>query len=196
MVPLRHLHRFVKQFVQNPRTTGAILPSGTYLTAAMLKPIDFTRARSVVELGPGEGSFTRELLRRLSPDAHLTVIEVNQEFCRLLRNIQDSRLTVMNGDARKLSTLVRKTEYVVSGLPLVGFPAAVHRSILEQIKTVTTVAYVQFHYSTLGEKYFNEVLGTTTRMWVPANVPPAFVYVYKVNGKTQTKRPTPAISHS
>ena len=53
---------FLRQFVQSPRTVGAVLPSSPALARAMLAPIDFASARTIVEFGPGTGAFTREIV--------------------------------------------------------------------------------------------------------------------------------------
>ena len=52
---------FLRQFVRSPRTVGAVLPSSAALARAMLAPIDFASARTIVEFGPGTGAFTRAI---------------------------------------------------------------------------------------------------------------------------------------
>ncbi len=58
---------FLRQFVQSPHTVGAVLPSSAALAHAMLAPIDFASARTIVEFGPGTGAFTRQIAARLAP---------------------------------------------------------------------------------------------------------------------------------
>ena len=41
----------------------------------VLAPVDWERASVIVEYGPGVGTLTAEILRRMRPDARLVVIE-------------------------------------------------------------------------------------------------------------------------
>ena len=53
---------FLKQFLLNPRKIGAIAPSGKALAKRMIQPINFKKAKCIVEYGPGTGSFTDGLV--------------------------------------------------------------------------------------------------------------------------------------
>ncbi len=170
---------FLKQFLKNPQQVGALSPSGKGLARAMMKPIDFDKANEIVELGPGTGPFTRELLKRMKPTARLHVVEINDEFCKQLREIDDKRLNVIHGDAQKLSKLVPHADYVVSGLPLVAFPRELVAAILDEIAKITG-NYIQFHYSTLAEGILRKRFKKVTRKVVLLNVPPAVVYTVTV----------------
>ena len=75
--PTRTAALFLRQFVQSPRTVGAVLPSSAALARAMLAPIDFASARTIVEFGPGTGAFTREIAARLTPECRYLGIELN-----------------------------------------------------------------------------------------------------------------------
>src|SRR5687767_10748196 len=71
---------FARTFFRNPRMLGSIVPSSRFLIRKLLRPIDWSRARVIVEYGPGVGTITREALRRMRPDATLIAIETNDEF--------------------------------------------------------------------------------------------------------------------
>ncbi len=72
---------------------GSIIPSSRFLVNAVLAPIDWSRARVIVEYGPGVGTFTAEILRRMRSDARLIVIETNLEFVQFMgESLPDSRL--------------------------------------------------------------------------------------------------------
>ena len=73
--------------------TASMFPSSRYLANALTKPIDFRRARTVVELGPGTGAVTNEILKRMRPDAKLFAVDINETFIDHLRSTcQDPRL--------------------------------------------------------------------------------------------------------
>jgi len=89
----------------------------------------------------------------------------------------------LNEDARRLSSLVKHADYVVSGLPLVAFDEEAHREVLNEIAKITRHRYIQFHYSSLGEKYLLERFGSFEREYVLRNAPPAFVYMIDLEKK-------------
>jgi ubiquinone/menaquinone biosynthesis C-methylase UbiE len=53
----------------------------------------------VLEVGPGFGATTRVLASR---DGHLSVLELEQEYCRRLRLVLPERVTVEQGDATQM----------------------------------------------------------------------------------------------
>src|ERR1700751_4473580 len=84
---------FARNFFKYPSMLGSIVPSSRFLVKDLMNQIDWNRARIVVEFGPGVGTITRELLKRMRPDATLVVIELNEEFVQYLANsIHDPRL--------------------------------------------------------------------------------------------------------
>lgn len=170
--------QFISQFFKKPLETGAVLPSSPLLAKAMADRINFKTAKIIVELGPGTGSITKELLKRMRKDAKLVAIEINKEFCTELKSIADPRLEVFEGDARHFSRIIKQADVVVSGLPLVSFSDKDHHAVLSEIKKVAK-QYVQFHYSPLGESEMKEHFGKFERKIVLGNVPPAIVYTIK-----------------
>lgn len=165
------------------RTSGAIVRSSPYLIARLLRAIDFDSARIIVQLGIGTGCITRELLRRLRPDARLISVEVNEVFVDECRRIRDKRLVVAHGCAGSLPRLLRElgvgeTDYVVSSLPLAIMDGALVDRILavSQASLAPTGMFLQYQYSlkhlaALERRYDDVRLGFTLR-----NLPPAFVY--------------------
>jgi ubiquinone/menaquinone biosynthesis C-methylase UbiE len=53
----------------------------------------------VLEIGPGFGATTRVLARR---NGHLSVLELDQDYCERLRRVLGERVTVEQGDATQM----------------------------------------------------------------------------------------------
>ena len=68
--PLSEALLFASNFLRHPNMLGSIIPSSRFLVDLVLEPIDWGRARVIVEYGPGIGTFTGEILRRMRSDAH------------------------------------------------------------------------------------------------------------------------------
>ena len=167
---------FIKQFILHPKEVGAVTPSGPELIKLMMEPIDFAKTSHIVEVGPGDGAITKALLKKMSPESKLTAIEINKEFCNELKKINDSRLTVINGDAFEISSIVTEAEYVVSGLPLVSFSEKKVDSFLTQAKTIAKQSYIQYNYSPLREAQYKKHFKQVSRKIAIKNIPPAIVY--------------------
>src|SRR5258708_37456125 len=98
---------FFEQSMQAWGPTASLFPSSRYLANALIRPIDFRRARTVVELGPGTGAVTNEILKRLRPDGKLIAVDINQTFIHHLRNTcHDPRLVPLCGSAADLRSLL------------------------------------------------------------------------------------------
>jgi phospholipid N-methyltransferase len=87
---------------------GSLFPSSRFLVERLLRKIDWSQARVIVEYGPGVGSFTVEILRRMRPDALLIVMETNPDFVDFLRcSFSDARLRVVHGSAVEVKRVLQ-----------------------------------------------------------------------------------------
>ena len=77
---LKNKFDFFKVAVKNLKTSGTLIPSSKFLAQKMLKNIDFYASNVLVELGPGNGAITHEILKNIGPNSHLICFEVNDEF--------------------------------------------------------------------------------------------------------------------
>jgi len=167
---------FIKNAILHHNTTGAIASSSESLAKAIIEHVDFSKAKQIVELGPGTGALTKRILASMRPDAKLTVIELNKEFCEKLSCIDDARLTVINDDALNIASYIPSADYVFSSIPLTYFSKEKHTKLLGKIKKIAKHRFIQFHYSRLSEKYIRKFFTITNRRFVIRNIPPAFVY--------------------
>ena len=75
-----------REFRRNFRTTGAILPSGRRLSAALVHFVRESagqRPRRILEVGPGTGAVTRHLIRSMQSGRLPRSGRVEPELCRL-----------------------------------------------------------------------------------------------------------------
>src|SRR6266550_1237009 len=77
---------FYQEFRQAYTTTGSILPSSRGLARALSGPFRRRRGTArVLEVGPGTGAVTAEILRCMRPGDHLDIVEINAHFVDVLR---------------------------------------------------------------------------------------------------------------
>ena len=148
------LKTFATEALNNLSATAAVAPSSRSLAREMVRPLSLRRAKTVVELGPGTGSMTRELLAQLPPDGRLFAFEISSRFSAYLEEkFSDPRLTLVNESAEELGRVlqehkVEQVDAVVSSLGLTVMPEAVRDRIFETLMQYTHDAtrLTQFQY--------------------------------------------------
>lgn len=177
--------------VRSPGVIGAVAPSGPVLSDLLASVVPDAGAPTVVELGPGTGSVSAALRRRLPPGARHVAVELDTGMVDHLRRTRPW-LEILPGDASDLQKLladvgIDRVDAVISGLPWTLFSRELQLAIVEQVTRVlapgapfTTFAYshvtrfpTQQRFRALLEGTFAEVRVTPT-VW--RNVPPALAY--------------------
>jgi len=163
---------------------GSVIPSSRFLIKGVLEPIDWPRARVIVEYGPGVGTITRDILNRMRPDARLIAIEMNGEFVRFLRDtFRDERLQVVEGsaaDVRKVlaSNGLDSADYIISGIPLGSMPVRVRETIMRESRAVLAPrgAFVVYQFTSRVLPELQRVFDVVKRGREWLNVLPAHLF--------------------
>lgn len=183
--PLREqLALFAKNFFKHPRMLGSIIPSSPFLIRRLLDEVDWTRARVLVEFGPGVGTITREILRRMHPEAVLIVLETNPDFVAYLRrSVSDPRLHVIHGSAATIEAALEArsfdgADYVVAGIPFSTIPdvdrAAILRATHRALTPDGALLIYQFSPKVLAD--LQAIFSDVERGFEPLNIPPAQLF--------------------
>jgi phosphatidylethanolamine/phosphatidyl-N-methylethanolamine N-methyltransferase len=182
----------VKQFCKEPTKIGAIAASSVGLAEKMVEPIDFDRAKVIIEYGCGTGAFTKHVCQRM--DREKTVFfsfELNENLIKIARNnIPD--ICIYNDSAENVRKYLKKNalkraDAIISGLPWAIFPEELQDCILYETKMslvnggyFTTFAYLHGLMLPAGVRFrkklrenFSEVC-VSPIVW--GNIPPAIVY--------------------
>jgi phospholipid N-methyltransferase len=164
---------FAKNFLQHPRMLGSLIPSSRFLIDRLLAKVDWTRARTIVEYGPGVGTITAHILSRMQPSARLLVFEMNEDFVRYLaRAFPDPRLHVVHGSAETVQKELDRlkldgADYIISGIPFTTMPVDLRDKIMRESRealnaggavlvyqfTRTVLPYLQTHFSQIFQDY-------------------------------------------
>lgn len=188
--------RFFKAWFENPLRTGAVSPSGRFLSRAMARYVDPAGTGPIVELGPGTGPVTQALLRRGVAPERLILVEYDEAFCSLLRR-RFPHCRVVQGDAydlrQTLSGVVSEpVAAVVSSLPLLNCPEQRRWRLVRQAFSMMKPdgCFVQFTYGMVSPLPLRARDGMpnffhgepSPPVWL--NLPPARVWVYRVGAET------------
>ena len=182
---------FLGALIRNPRAVGAIAPSSVSLAQRMVR--DLAPGSRIVELGPGTGVITREIIARNGESGALLAVEVDRAFadriCRAWPGID-----CVCASAEILPVLAAErgwphVDHIVSGLPFATLPPATTRLILDGVHqllrvggTFTTFQYVhayRMHSAAAFRRELSARLGCRpSAQLVVRNVPPALVLTW------------------
>lgn len=180
---------FIYQFLNKPKTVGAITPSSKHLTKKILSFVDFKKEGLVLlEYGPGTGPFTSEIVKYLKPTDQLIVIELNPKFATDLKekfkdykNVKIHEDCVANTQKILDKEGIKKVDYIISGIPFSSLPKDVTEDILINTKSImsNTTLFLTFQYSKFKKESFEKYFEIIDVKFVFRNIPSAFVFCMK-----------------
>lgn len=134
---------FLKSFLKRPLQVASIIPSSRVLVDRVARRFNFSEPRVIVELGPGEGVHTREILRRMHPESKLLLFELDADLAHYLQKQfeEDHRVEVINANASSLKEALSQRglndcDYVLSGIPFSILESARKRELIQAIYDV------------------------------------------------------------
>lgn len=179
-----HLN-FLRGMILRPKKVGAITPSSPALANAIAAQVDPAREGPILELGPGTGVVTQALIERGVPEERLIAIEYDPEFAAMVQK-RFPKVRVLQGDAFQFAQMLDGTVQqpyaaIVSGLPLLNFPAETRRALIESAldRLQLGAPYVQFSYGTKPSIPPTERYSVKRAAVIWLNLPPARVWVYR-----------------
>jgi len=145
--------------------------------------MDFDRARVIAEYGPGEGVHSREIARRMRPDAQLLLFELDPAFSRDLERqfADDPRVTVLNRDAAELplemkARKIHQCDYILSGIPFSILKLDKKRALLRKTYEALTAGGSFIIYQVTNElKQHDTIFDHAESEYFLQNIPPMFI---------------------
>jgi len=123
---------FFREFRATFDTTGALAPSGRFLARALARPL---RERAdgpvrILEVGPGTGAVTQEIVRHVRPEDRFHIVELNDRFVTLLKRRFDveprfrqvaEQTSIFHAPVQELP-VDEPYDFIICGLPFNNFP--------------------------------------------------------------------------
>lgn len=206
MNPLKEHFQFFRQFRSRFETTGAVAPSSRFLARAMVRPLMHRDGPiRVLEVGPGTGAVTRQIVQALKHGDRFDLVEINEEFASLLKG-RFATDPILSGAANQsqvhclpLQDFRPDEDYdvIISGLPFNNFPALLVEQMVDHCLDLLApggeMAFFEYMFvrparRILSPRPTRVRLGEIERIlqerfarhrvrtdWVFVNVPPAWV---------------------
>ena len=199
--PLKHLLYFFRDLKQ----TGSIAPSSKFLAkdlvAQMKKDLNSDQCKplNVLEVGPGTGPLTKQIVKHLRPKDTLDIVEIHKKFYQIVKSrYRQPNIQVHHADILQFQPEY-KYDFIFSSLPYENMPANISRQIWEKKLNlcadhacISYFKYVKFRNfkSDFEEEVVNKY-GRDKKI-VFLNLPPAKVYTLEVNDGPETPSLSPA----
>ncbi|MCH2043905.1 MAG: methyltransferase domain-containing protein [Saprospiraceae bacterium] len=174
--------KFFIEGVRRFKEVGTFARSSKFVGKTMVKRIDFSTAKCIVELGAGDGPVTKQILKNMGEDTQLFLFEINEKLCEDLHQKfdNDPRIHIIQDDAKKAGEYINKAGFdyadaILSEIPFVIIP---EDDIIEAAAEILRPGgyYSQLHYSLIAKKRYKRIFGNVDVEFVPVNVPPAFIH--------------------
>lgn len=186
---------FFTEFLKHPLQIGSVIPSSRFLERRVMEAAGIASATTIVELGSGTGGTTQAILRAMKPHATLLSIEINPNFHKMVRHIEDERLIAHLGSACELKEILSMyglgaPEAVISGIPFSTMPHQLGCQVIEAISTMlaSNGCFVAYQFSDRVATLCRPYLGEEEQMALEfINIPPMRVYQWKKNGNYHGK---------
>lgn len=186
-----HMINILKEYIKHPIRTGAIAPSSPELAKFITETANLVKANTIVEIGPGTGVLTEEIINKINGDKKFFALEINPRLAKIARERCPKAIIYQDSAANIKKYLAGENcDCVISGLPWTGFKKEQQQKILNEIYDslepdgeFLTFAYIHAIFLPAGRRFkkmlqekFSQV-ETTKIIW--DNLPPAFVYYCK-----------------
>jgi len=183
---------FFKRFLKRPFQVASIIPSSKALVERVASKMDFSQPRVIAEYGPGEGVHSRQIARRMTPDSHLLLFELDAAFARDLKRqfADDPRVHVIHGDAATLPYELKRRgfaqcDYILSGIPFSILKIEKKRALLQKTHDSLIVDGSFIIYQVTNElKQHATLFEHGESEYFLQNIPPMFITVF---GKTDRR---------
>ena len=153
---------FARRFIERPKAVGAVAPSSRLLAEALsayIKPGTALCSYRYLEVGPGTGAVTQEIVSCLGANDRLDLVELDEELANELRKkyAGNAQVQVISGSITQW-----KPDYlydgIVMGVPFNALPLSLVREIWEHVRALIADGGVISYFSYLGLAHIKKAL--------------------------------------
>lgn len=173
---------YVKNFLKD-KDVATIAPSSRFSVKRLCKKINFKKKNVIVEYGPGDGVLTFPILRRMTSDSKLIVIEKNGNFAKYLNKKNDPRLVVVQEDAQNVRDILNnfgedKADYVLSGIPLSFFDRKNRKRLMEETYSCLKPQgkFLVYQFTRKSGEYLEKQFDRVRKDFEILNIPPLSIF--------------------
>ncbi|MCX7952481.1 MAG: hypothetical protein N2654_02440 [Deltaproteobacteria bacterium] len=156
---------FFKGALKNLRQVGTILPTSKWIAQAMCKPlrkaIENGQKPTVLEVGAGTGSVTKEVLSLISNLRYFVTCECNPFYCSYLESLIKSSVpqsVLKNGIIELFQGYIEdytsdaSFDFILCAVPFLCFDVETNKGIMRKLKALSHPETIMTHIEHLGSR--------------------------------------------
>ncbi|TXK86128.1 class I SAM-dependent methyltransferase [Paenibacillus sp. N3.4] len=173
---------FLSRFLRKPNQIGSVLPSSKFLAQKMIASVSWHQVDSMAELGAGTGAITQYIPKAVKKNTKVLLFEKDPYLRSLLEKRYSNFYCYEDCCELQLGMQNEKIEQldcILCGLPFFNFSQPIRDQLMAQIyKSLKPDGlFIAFQYSQQMKKQLSQHFDIEEILFVPMNVPPAFVYI-------------------
>ncbi len=158
----------MKSMAKDFAATGTLMPSSSFLSKALTEIITAhdNRPVKILEAGAGTGPITKQILKKLRPQDHLTLCEMNPMLCDILRKyletdenylINRKNIEIFEGPVQDIEK-ENYYDFIVCSIPFLNFPAELAEDIFKKFHQLSKEEAKLSYFSYWGCKELGQIL--------------------------------------
>ena len=173
ITPLEDKLIFMREFIREFENTGSCFATSPYAARALSAPIlERSGPRRILELGPGTGSVTVQILEYMEDGDELAICEINPRFMQALKTRlaelpsfqrHKNRITFYECGAQDLPVAIGPFDIVVCALPFLNFPFDLTKQIFARIQALSSSQTVMTYYEYIGLREISRIIPAPER---------------------------------
>lgn len=187
---MEHFLHFFKDLKQ----VGAIAPSSKFLAKDLVEQLKSDLSckdcapLNILEIGPGTGPLTKEILKLIRPKDHVDVVEIHEHFFEMIcEQFGETSISIHHEDILQFNS--KKTyDYIFSSLPYEAMPKELIQKIWKKkLDLCSPKAYICYFKYVSFRKFkcnFEEALVEKyqrNKKIVLLNIPPAKLFTLEID---------------
>jgi len=166
---------FFREFRATFDTTGALAPSGRFLARALARPlrerVGCTGPVRILEVGPGTGAVTQEIVRHVRPDDSFHIVELNDRFVALLKRRFEAearfrqvapQTEIFHAPVQDFH-VAEPYDFLICGLPFNNFPPDLVETIFSRFVEIMKPGASMTFFEYLWVRPFKKLVATRDR---------------------------------
>ncbi len=168
---------FFKQFLKLRNEIGAFFPSSEIIGKKITKYInhEIKKPIRVLEVGPGTGSITEFIIKKMDKDDELILVEMNSDFCALLtrKSIEwkkkghSPKITIKEMSIFDFQD-TQKFDFIICALPINNFPVEFVENLMNLFSKLISLdgifSYYEYKFFRTWGKTIAPLKSIRTRM--------------------------------
>ncbi len=163
---------FLSQFFKEFEATGSFCSTSKWAAKAMTEPLVGPRRKMrILEAGPGTGSVTDQILRRMHADDELVLCELNPRLMAILKlnlakhplyNLHRDRISFFEGAVQELPGS-QPFDVIICAIPFLNIPVSVVKEIFGRFRQLSHEKTVMTYYEYIMMRKLGKAVSSERR---------------------------------